>query len=414
MNKRSSFRLLAAALAAFFLSSCGGPADPTLPDPPPPGDHDVVAIAAGSSFSVALTKGGSVFTWGSNASGQLGDGTTSDASRPIEVNGLTAVTQVAAGTRHLLALDADGQVWAWGHNNRGQIGLGWPTPNGALDQYSKPVKVGPANVVSVAARGDASYALDASGAVWAWGNNSHNELGDGTTQSRGEPSPVVFSTATEDPAPMIEAIYAGFHHVHANDDQGGVWFWGDAGFLTGTGTFAAAPLPTRAAEFSALDTIGFVDFTGSDNHVLAIDAAGTLYGWGNNANGELAEADDVFLVDTPAEVSGAPAPVSSIAAGGGVSVVVSGGKVYTWGTSYFGELGDGSTGGAVRREPAAVAGLDDVVSVAAPPLTNDDFGRHVLAVTEDGQVYTWGYNASGQLGVGDELDAATPSLVQFD
>src|SRR5690606_32043004 len=128
-------------------------------------------------------------------------------------------------------------------------------------------------------------------------------------------------------------------------------------FLMGNGSADEVPVPTKVAEFSALELLGYVEQSASGSHVLAISGEGDLYGWGSNPAGELAMPGDVFSVGVPTLVPGAPNPVSSVAAGGYVSIVVSGGDVYTWGTSYFGELGDGTTDGTERREPAKLDGI---------------------------------------------------------
>lgn len=396
-----------ALLFLLLVSACGGPTVPEEQDPPPSA-QGVTAIAVGTASSVALMEDGSVYTWGNNSSGELGDGKLADSSRPVQVVGLKDVTQVAAGLRHVLALDTAGQVWAWGHNNRGQIGLGWPGPSVDTQQYRNPVNVGLSNIIAVATRGEASYALDTSGQLWAWGNNSNFELGDGTNQSRGEPAVIEFPEDV-----VIEAVFAGVRHAKALDSEGGIWIWGDDGFRLGTGSGDEVPVPTKVNDFSGLDQLGFVEQSASGGHVLAI-ASGELYAWGSNSDGELALPADVFTVGVPTYVSEAPQPISSVAAGGSVSIAVSEGDVYTWGTSYFGELGDGSKDGTMRREPTKIDGLSDVVAVAAAPLQNSDFGRHVLALTANGNVYAWGYNGNGQVGNGGNAPVLVPVLVSFE
>lgn len=392
------------ALAA----ACGGPTEPKDDGSPPPDGQGVVAVAVGSSFSVALMEDGTVFTWGNNSSGELGNGGLADSSRPVQVAGLQDVTQIAAGLRHVLALDSAGEVWAWGHNNRGQIGMGWPGPLLETQQYREPVNLGLSDIVAVATRGEASYALDASGALWAWGNNSYFELGDGTNQSRGEPAVIAFPGGA-----VIEAVFAGLRHAKALDSEGGVWIWGDDALRLGNGSADEVPIPAKVAEFSELDALGFVEQSASGSHVLAI-GAGELYGWGDNSDGAIAMPEDTFIVEVPTLVPNAPNPVSSVAAGGDFSVVVSDGDVYTWGTSYFGELGDGTTDGTTRRVPAKLEGLNDVVDVVAAPLRNASVGRHVLALTAEGSVYAWGFNGDGQVGDGSEAVALEPVLVRFE
>ncbi len=414
MRHLARLLLPACILLLLAIAACGGSPPPNDPDPdpdpdPPPAGSAVQQVATGTSFSLALISDGALYAWGANSVGQLGDGTTTASSRPGLVSGTARYTEVAAGTDHVLALDTDGNVWAWGHNNRGQVGVGWPGPSLETQRYLEPTQVELEGIVAVAARGSASYALDDEGVVWAWGNNSDHELGDGTQVSRGVPEPVQIGDDV-----VIVELFAGFGHAHAIDSNGETWYWGDNGIMLGTGSVASAPSPVQAALGTSLDQLSLTNYASSTGHVLAVDSDGTLYGWGSARYGELSGPSDTFLVQAPTAVPDAPSNVTSIAAGGGVSLAVSGGEVYTWGTSFFGELGDGTTGGAERRQPSKLDGLSDVRQVAVGALTNEAFGRHALALTTAGEVYAWGYNAAGQLGTGDQTDRVTPQLVAFD
>ena len=130
---------------------------------------NVTAIAAGFDFSVALKSDGTVWAWGDNVSGQLGDGTTTDRPTPVQVSGLTGVTDIAAGFDHSAALKTDGTVWAWGNNSKGQLG------NGTTTDSTVPVQSGIsvlANVLGISAGHQFNVALVRNGlssTVWAWG-----------------------------------------------------------------------------------------------------------------------------------------------------------------------------------------------------------------------------------------------------
>jgi alpha-tubulin suppressor-like RCC1 family protein len=143
---------------------------------------DIVAISSGSNSSVALGSSGKVWTWGLNNLGQLGDGNTHNSDTPVHVSLPGPVDEIFAGgwsvsTGHDLALLDNGSVYAWGNDSDGQLG------NDRKNPYSDtPVKVlFPSGVAieAVAAGGCSSYALDTSGNIWAWGNNGKGELGDG-------------------------------------------------------------------------------------------------------------------------------------------------------------------------------------------------------------------------------------------
>jgi len=142
----------------------------------------MIAIAAGGSHTIALKNNISnftVWTWGRNSNGQLGDGTTTGRTTPVEVSGLTSVVAVAAGSAHTVVLNADGTVRAWGSNISGQLGDGTTT-----DRLT-PVEVsGLTSVVAIAAGTAHTVALNTDGTVWAWGSNISGQLGDGTTTDR--------------------------------------------------------------------------------------------------------------------------------------------------------------------------------------------------------------------------------------
>jgi alpha-tubulin suppressor-like RCC1 family protein len=150
-----------------------------------PGDIHAVAIAAGGLHSLALASDGTVWAWGYNLDGQLGDGTTTDSYEPVQVTGLgdADILAIAAGAYHSLALDDGGTVWAWGLNGDGQLG------NGSTNSSSTAVPVGglPSGITDVSAGGSHSLALGPGGVVWAWGLNASGQLGDDTTTSSSTP-----------------------------------------------------------------------------------------------------------------------------------------------------------------------------------------------------------------------------------
>ena len=180
----------------------------------------VVAVAAGFQHSLAVKANGTVWGWGSNMSGQLGNGTWTHSSTPVQVSNLTGVVAVAAGYHHSLALKNDGTVWAWGSNMQSQLG----NPN-FVGRHNTPVPVSNlTDVVAVAAGPYHNLALKADGMVWAWGNNQSGQMGNAGQGSRYY-TPVKAFYLTD-----VVAVDAGYAHSMAVKGDGTVWTWGDNRF----------------------------------------------------------------------------------------------------------------------------------------------------------------------------------------
>jgi alpha-tubulin suppressor-like RCC1 family protein len=205
-----------------------------------------VAIAAGGAHSLALKSDGTVWAWGYNGYGQLGDGTTSSRSLPVPVSGLSGVTAIAAGnngyiTTHSLALKSDGTVWAWGYNNYGQLGDNSTTARNSPTQVLSAVGQPFTSVTAIAAGGGHSLALKADGTAWAWGYNYYGQLGDGSTTARGLPVQLPGLTG-------VTAIAAGDNHSLAASTDGTEWAWGSGGHgRLGNGLSTNASAPSRVA-----------------------------------------------------------------------------------------------------------------------------------------------------------------------
>jgi len=338
-------------------------------------------ISAGGSHSLALKNDGTVWAWGNNGQGQLGDGTTVHKTEPMQVPGLSNVTSVAAGSSHSLALKDNGTVWAWGANDSGQLG------DGTAAQKNTPAQVpGLSNVTSVAAGSNHSLALKDDGTVWTWGNNDRGQLGDGTAAQKNTPVQV-FGLSD------VTAIAAGSSHSLILKDDGRVWAWGnnDHGQL-GNSTNASNNIPVPTFLPASLTYITAIAAGG--NHSLAI-GGNMLWSWGDNSSGQLGngKSGEGEFQDTPAWVFGA---VKAIAAGSSHSLALTdNGTVLAWGNNRDGQLGDGN----IRTKDTPVQVVDgngtlrNVTTIAAGEY-------HSLALKDDGTVWSWGANGSGQLGDG--------------
>lgn len=262
----------------------------------------VTTVAGGRSFSLAIADG-RAFAWGSNIYGQLGTGTTSDASLPVAVStagGLAGktVTALSAGQYHALAV-ADGRAYAWGNNQYGKLG------NGSSTDSSVPVAVSTAGVLdgrtvtSVSGGRDVCLAV-ADGQVFAWGRGI---LGDGTT---GQSSvPVAVSTDGVLGGKTATAIAAGITHSLAVAD-GKVYSWGanDFGQL-GDGSIIQRNTPV-AVSSTVLNGLTVTQVAAGYQCSFALSSDGHLFAWGNNIYGEIGVGATGGQFTTPQEV---PPPV---------------------------------------------------------------------------------------------------------
>ncbi|WP_244237373.1 RCC1 domain-containing protein [Corallococcus llansteffanensis] len=348
-------------------------------------------IAAGAVHSLALRPDGTVWATGSNAYGQLGNGSTTSSSSPIQVTGLNGVVAVAAGGYHSLALRSDGTVWAWGANDSGQLG------DGTTTRRALPVQVpGLGGIVAVVAAGSYyasvdhhSLALRSDGTVWAWGSNATGQLGDGTTTRR--TLPVQVQGLSE-----VVALAASYKHTLAVKSNGTLWAWGsNVNYQLGDGTSTnrLTPIPVPGVS-------GIVAVATGNTHSLALRSDGTVWNWGWLFSVQKVELSSYASIQpTPVPVPGLTGVVS-LAAGTGHSLALrSDGTLWTWGSNSHGQLGTGNRHGLAN--PTKISGPSGLVAVTA-----GDF--HSLAVRYDGTLWAWGSNVNGQRGDGNTNSQTSP------
>jgi alpha-tubulin suppressor-like RCC1 family protein len=201
---------------------------------------NVKNITAGDMHTVALKNDGTVWAWGSNYIGGLGNGNNINSNIPVQVSGLTNVVSITAGLFHnTLALKNDGTVWAWGSNESGQLG------NGTTNNSTTPLQVpGLINVASIAAGENHTVALKNDGTVWAWGGNSFGQLGNGNTY--------YYSTVPVQVPGLtgVISIAAGYIHTLALKQDNTVWAWGgNLDGELGNGSVANSNIPVKITGF---------------------------------------------------------------------------------------------------------------------------------------------------------------------
>ncbi len=280
----------------------------------------IVTIAADNNESFAVDSKGNVWAWGLNTNGQLGIGTTSNAVYASQVGSLTNIVAVASSQNHTLAVRADGSVWGWGANSNGQVGNG-----SASTWVTTPVKVQApsgqsgflSGIVAVAAGASHSLALDQNGNVWAWGNNAAGQLGNATQTSRLLPVQVQNSgTALTN----VVAIAAGTSNSYAQRSDTTVWAWGNntMGEL-GNGTVSATAV---TANLSAAAVNGLSGTMVAVSNQSTLDSSGTLWTWGDNNTAKLGIGFTGYYATLPLAVnlSSQATPILTATAGNGQTV----------------------------------------------------------------------------------------------
>ncbi|MDF2626179.1 MAG: Regulator of chromosome condensation [Symbiobacteriaceae bacterium] len=316
------------------------------------------SVAVGAWHSLALQGDGTVLAWGHNEYGQLGDDTKVSRPTTAPVHDLGDIIAVAAGQDHSLALRADGTVWGWGYNAGGQLG---DTTN--LLRMRPVQATGLSNVTAIAAGTRHSLALKSDGTVWAWGESPFDNI----------------YTAVRSPAeigglPRIRAIASGGTQSLAIDEQGGVWQWGFEGC-----TRVWTPIRWVPRQVPELDDVVAVAAGGC--HAAALKADGTLWTWGFNEAGQLADGTVTDRL-APIQVPGLADVRAIYAANDYTLAVTRGGEVWALG-DYEQNLGIRSNRNVNHPEPVPVPGVPKSTALSA----GDEFS---LALTETGQVYAWG------------------------
>jgi alpha-tubulin suppressor-like RCC1 family protein len=351
----------------------------------------MAAVSAGEVHTCALTTGGGVRCWGSNADGQLGDGTTIDRLSPVDVSGLAGgVTAVDLGAVHTCALTTGGGVKCWGANWNGQLG------DGATTDRLTPVDVSglTSGVGAISAGSFHTCAVTTGRGLKCWGDNWLGQLGDGATTDRLTPVDVKGLTSG------VAAVSGGGGHTCALTAAGGIKCWGlnEDGQL-GDGTQGRTLTPTAVTGLNS----GVTAISSGYAHTCALAPGGSVNCWGSNEVGQLGDGtlDSRWV---PSAVDGLTSGVAAVAAGGEhTCALTTGGGVKCWGGNRLGQLGDGTT--QDRQAPVNVIGLTSGVKAIAAG------GNHTCALTTIGGVKCWGNNLGGQLGDGTTETRLSPVAV---
>lgn len=360
------------------------PATAAVTDTPPS------AVYPGDGCAFMIKEDGSIWAWGNNNNGQLGDGTYIDRYVPVLIKNyadllggnLADISRIEAGLGYTLALKNDGTVWASGANNAGQLGELRRADPAVFSQVPNV-----SNVASVDAGEGHVLVLKGDGTVWSWGDNSYGQLGNGSKNSTGEPARVTGIQG-------IRSIAAGGRHSAATYGME-TYAWGDNNIgQLGDGTSTASNKPVK------VKISGVTGLAAGEYHTLALLEDGTVWAWGGNDYGQL--GDEIQNRSVVPVKSGNLRNVKAIAASDRYSLALKyDGTVWAWGYNGDGALGTGNTDTARHTEPMQVKGLYDIKEIYATP---------GMCVAKDtyGNFWVWGLNQYGQLGDGTKTDRFAP------
>lgn len=355
------------------------------------------SVAAGGAHTCALTSSGVAYCWGRDENGQLGvpppvttclNPPLACALVPFPVDGGLKFERLSAGGAHTCGLTSDGSAWCWGSNAFGQLG------DGSLTARHAPVAVATTERFTRIAAGQAhTCAVTGGGAAWCWGENNRGQLGDGTTQRRQIPVQVVAAgVAFQQIAPAADG-FRGFTCGLAS--TGTAWCWGanDRGQL-GRGNRVSVSTPHPQPQPVSGTLVFTTLVAGFSDHVCGITAAGAGYCWGGGSSGQLGDGlqvDSWLPLALPGDMSLTQlVPAGTSGDGGFTCGLTSSGAAYCWGSNTNATIGDGTTGGQ-RTRPVAVTGGHQFASLSGGT-------GHACGRTVGGVVYCWGSGRAGQLG----------------
>jgi alpha-tubulin suppressor-like RCC1 family protein len=356
-------------------------------------DGVAVAGAAADTLEVAAAgtaDAGSYHVVVSNPVGQLASAAAlvTVAQRP----------QVSAGSDHTLALKSEGSVWAWGDNSAGQLGDGSVTSSNQPVQVMAAPGTPLAGVVAVAAGRNWSLALKSDGSVLAWGRNQSGELGNGGATDEAYPTPVL-TGLNGAPLSGVQAVSAGRNHALALRQDGTVLAWGASRILVGNPT-ADQAFPAPVVDSAGQPITDIVAISAGSVHSLAVRRDGTLWAWGDNRMAQLGDGTSVQREFAAPVLDADGVPLTGIRAAGAPLqasyAVRADGALLAWGSNFSGMLGDGTF--TTSPLPVAVLGMDGHPLARVQSVSAGVFQG--LALDSDGCVHSWGDNSSFKLGVG--------------
>ena len=356
----------------------------TLANPTPiPGLSEVVQIHSTGNAACALKSDQTVWCWGSNNSGKLGDASLTNSNVPVQVPGLTDVASIYDDKNGNISavIKSDGTVWTWGRG---------PIAGAANNTNTGPVQVpGLSNVVDLAATESAAFAVDGTGSVYVWGQNTFGAFGNGVQEASGASStPVQISGLSN-----IRAVNGDSQSVVALSNTGEVYGWG----LSERNAALVAKEETGTTQATVQPQLDNFDQIALGKHMLAKTPTGEVYSWGDNEYGQLGQGNTENLT-TPTLVSGLSGITQVASADNNSFALDTNGNVFAWGRAYAKLYLQSTNPGGSTLTPVQSDELSNITKMAAQ-------GLSAFFLTDSGDVIAYGANPAGRpvLGTGDDV-----------
>lgn len=366
-------------------------------------DETVTEMYFGDTFTVVMTSEGRIFTFGDNYHGELGDGSEYASIQPTEITGNfdlaseETIAMLAVGGMHGILLTTDNRVFTWGYNSHGQLG------NGTLINSNLPIDItdnfdlaSGETIIKVYAVDNRSFAITSEHKVFVWGNNEKGELGDNSLYSQQLPENITayFGLAGEE---YIDDLVLGGIHSMAVSSAGKIFAWGNNyhGQL-GDGTGVRKLVPTDITlqfDFAAGEQVQqLVTAKGVYAHNLLLTTTGRLFVWGFNLHGQLGKGStDDGLAPMEITANFALDESETIVWIGAINMrsaaLTSEGRIFNWGFNQSGQLADGTD--EDKLLPEDITGMfslsegDEIESIQMGVL-------HTILTTTYQRIFAWG------------------------
>ncbi len=358
-------------------------------------------VEVSNTHTLAIKTDGTLWAWGSNFYGELGDGTTVDNRNiPTQIGSSKNWSQISAGDNYYsLGLKTDGTLWAWGHNDRGQLG------DGTTINKNIPTQIGTDNNWSQITTGDSyTIATKVDGSLWAWGNNNYS-LGNGLTQSSSLPIQVSTVLNWIQVAVSQKNTFGLRGDVYQSYGLLSTWGNNNKGQL-GDGTTTDRTTPYNVGGINP--STNWVKFKTSGLHTIAINTSSKLWAWGDNLYGQLG---DGTKTDSKTPIQIGTDNWSKIAAANSRTYgIKANGTLWAWGRNNFSGfylLGVGMPSGGYSYDystPIQIGTDNNWLEISSK-------GNHTVALKTDGSLWAWGDNLYGQLGDGTATTRSSPVLI---